>query len=473
MYREGSISYGATRGNGFVGEDVTQNTKTIANLPKQLELSGEIEVRGEVYMPIASFVTLNEERRLQEESVFANPRNAAAGSLRQLNPAVVASRNLKFFAYHIDSFGSELGVSTQIEALQLLQKLGFSVAQYCLCRNMDDIMRYYEKTFSIRGGLEYEIDGTVFKINSLRLQRELGHVGRNPRHSIAFKFPAYEAQTDIVDITITVGRTGKLTPVAILKPVTLSGATISRATLHNFEEIARKGLAIGDTITVSRSGDVIPKINAIVKKSGNNVYFPPGTCPSCGKILAKSGKAVDLFCTNYHGCPSQFERYVTYFVSKQCFDINGLGKKQIKEFIEEGRIKNVVDIFKLKEKDRESPLAQKPSWGTISVKKLYSSIERGRTITLPRFIISLAILGVGERIAQLLADKFETIQCLMNASEQDILEIDGVGGGIAQHIYTYMRDPSNLEFIDELLKYVTISEHKKVTIGDKTSIFFK
>jgi DNA ligase (NAD+) len=474
VYKDGEILYGATRGNGYLGEDVTGNLKTIADVPERIGLPGEIEIRGEVYMPTDSFMALNEERKLQAESLFVNPRNAAAGSIRQLDAAVTASRNLKFFAYYMDSFGNDLGIATQIDMLQLLQELEFSVAQYRLCRNVDEVMDYYEQMLMTRNELEYEIDGAVFKINSLKLQEDLGFVGRSPRHSIAFKFPAGEAKTDIIDIVVSVGRTGKITPIAIVSPVIVGGATVSKATLHNFEEISRKGIAIGDTVTISRSGDVIPKITSVVEKSGNCVPQSPTTCPSCGSTLEREGESIDLFCMNYHGCPSQFARYAAYFVSKHCFDIPGFGAKQIEEFIWEGRIKSVIDIFRLKEMDDHgAKLAQKPTWGEISANKLYAAIDSKRTITLPRFITSLAILGVGEITARLLADKFETIDNLMNATKVELRELDGLGKTTTEHICSYMSNPKNIEFVQDLLRYVTIIPYKRTETMDTTSMFYK
>ncbi|MDR0942622.1 MAG: NAD-dependent DNA ligase LigA [Holosporales bacterium] len=462
VYKDGKLLYGATRGDGYTGEDITSNIKTIKDVPHQIKIYGDVEVRGEVYMPISSFNALNAEREANNEPLFANPRNAAAGSLRQLDSKITASRNLKFFAYYIDGGDNALGISTQTETMQFLKELGFSTAQYRLCKNLDEIKDLYDEILQNRSSLEHEIDGAVFKINSLRLQETLGFVGRNPRHSIAFKFKAEEAQTTIADIIVNVGRTGKITPVAVLEPVNLAGATISKATLHNFDEIERKDIAIGDKVTILRSGDVIPKIISVVAKSGNGKFERPTVCPSCGCKLVQYQDLVDLYCPNHYYCSSQVVRYISYFVSKNCFDILGLGEKQITEFYNEGRIQNAVDIFRLKEKESGGYplLSQKPGWGEISAQKLYDSIENSKAITLPRFITALAIPGIGEVVSQILADRFLTIENLMAAPKEELIEIDGCGSLMAEDIVAFFNDKTNLRFINDLLQYAAIKEHK-------------
>ena len=473
VYKNGILDYAATRGDGIIGENVTINIKTIKDIPHKIDMMGEIEIRGEVYMPIQSFDDLNNERELNGEQLFANPRNAAAGSLRQLDSGITASRNLKFFAYYINSFDSDLNIKTQSETLDLLNNLGFTASRYKICKNIEEIMGYYYEIGSIRDSLEYDIDGVVFKINSNNFQKRLGFVGRNPRHSIAFKFPAVEAQTKIKDIIISVGRTGKITPVAILEPVNLSGAVISRATLHNFEEIERKNISVGDTVTVLRSGDVIPKIISVVKKTkGEKKFEIPEICPSCGSKLYKYPNLVDLYCTNHYSCPSQVIRYLSYFVSKNCFDINGFGEKQIEEFYNEGRIKNPVDIFRLEEIDSKNPIAKKNGWGEISASKLFKFINERKNISLPKFIVSLGIPGVGEVVSKTLSDIFKNIENIMNASKERLLEIDGLGDLIASSIFEFFKNDININFINDLLKYVTIEKYQKKEITDISSKFY-
>ena len=446
FYKNGQLEYAATRGDGYVGEDVTNNIRTISSIPQNIKYLGEIEIRGEVYMPIKSFMELNRQREEVGEKLFANPRNAAAGSLRQLDAEVTKSRNLGFFAYYAD--GSELNIETQIEVMELIKKLGFASSEYKLCSSLEDMYKYCNDTSQNRPNLPYEIDGAVFKLNSLELQNRLGFVGRNPRHSIAFKFPAEEAETVILDISIGVGRTGKITPVAILEPVNLNGAMVSRATLHNFNEIERKQIAIGDTVKILRSGDVIPKIIAVTKKSGNSMFSMPTTCPSCGANLVQYSGLVDLYCPNHYGCSAQAVRYISYFVSKNCLDIPGLGEKQVEEFFEEGRIKTALDVFKLREKEIDAPLASKPGWGKVSAQKLYDAIENSRDVSLSRFIVSLGSPGVGEVIAQLLADRFKDIEKLRNAEKTDLVELDGLGDLMAEEIYAFFRNDVNIKVIE-------------------------
>lgn len=473
LYKNGELIYGATRGDGYIGEDITENIKTISNIPLSIDFSEEIEIRGEVYMPIDSFKQLNESRELNAEQTFANPRNAAAGSLRQLDPQITKSRNLKFFAYYLNSSIPNLKIHTQIEVMEFLQKLGFSTAEYAICHNLEEIMDYYNRIYKMRENLNYDIDGTVFKVNSLDLQERLGFIGRSPRHSIAFKFPPEIAETKIIDIITSVGRTGKITPVAILEPIKLMGAVISKATLHNFEEIERKSIAIGDTVKILRSGDVIPKIIEVTKKSSNSVFHHPLICPSCGAALVKYPQLVDLYCPNHYSCPEQVTNYISYFVSKNCFDIMGFGQKQVIEFYKEGRIKSAIDIFKLEDYDKFSPLSQKPGWGTVSSLKLYQAINDRKKISLPRFITALGIPGVGEVIAGILADKFENINNLINSQKDDLISIEGLGNLMAEEIYSFFHNDINTSFIKELMGFVTILPYKNKNDFDENNKFYK
>ncbi|MDR2667097.1 MAG: NAD-dependent DNA ligase LigA [Holosporales bacterium] len=472
VYNDGKISYAATRGDGYIGENITNNIKTIKNIPKTIDLIGEIEIRGEVYMPKSFFNELNEKRKITGESTFSNPRNAAAGSLRQLDHRITELRNLKFFAYYIRS--EKLQLLTQGDVLEILKNLGFAVTSYKLCKNMNEIMNYYTVLSVDRHSLDYEIDGAVFKVNSLAFQGRLGFIGRNPRHSIAFKFPAEKTETVINDIVISVGRTGKITPIAILEPVNISGALISRVTLHNFGEIERKGgISVGDTVTILRSGEVIPKIVSITKKSGLPPFPTPLLCPSCGATLVKHAGLVDLFCPNRYECPSQIVRYIYYFVSKSCFNIAGLGIKQIEELYTDGRIKNVVDIFKLESIHALPSLTLKPGWGSTSVQNLYDAINKAKNITLTKFIVSLGIPGIGDVISQALAVKFETFEKLMSATKKNLLEIDGLGELAAHNVEMFFKNKINSDFIKHLLKYVTIKDFEKPKSMNKSNIFYK
>ncbi|GHT88948.1 DNA ligase [Alphaproteobacteria bacterium] len=477
FYKNGKIERAATRGDGYTGEDITENIKFVSNIPKIIDINSEIEIRGEVYMPISVFAELNEKREKKGELLFANPRNAAAGSLRQLDPAVTKSRNLKFFAYALNDYSQELKMENQSEVLDNLKGLQFDVGEYKLCFNIENIMEYYDKFYQNRKLLAYDIDGVVFKINSLDMQHRLGFVGRNPRYAIAFKFPAEQAETKITDIFVNVGRTGKVTPVAILDPVELTGAVISRATLHNFEEIKRKDIRIGDLVTIMRSGDVIPKIvSADKSKRGENFIeiLPIEHCHSCNAKLVKYADLIDLYCPNHYSCPAQIIRYISYFTSKNCFNIVSLGEKQIQDFYYEGRIKSAIDIFKLEENNgiEFAPVHEKPGWGKTSEANLFRNINLSRNIEFPRFIAALEIPGIGENLSQILAEKFKNIENLLALSKEELTEIDGFGEISAIKIFDFFQNEININFIKCLLKYVTILYAKKQNILNKNDLFF-
>lgn len=477
LFRNGKIQYAATRGNGYIGENITENIKYVHGIPTSLSVLNDFEVRGEVFMPIASFEDLNKKKAEIGEQLFANPRNAAAGSLRQLEPEVTASRNLNFFAYYINDFENGTKFSKQSDVLDCLNQLGFNASEYTICRNVDDIQKYFEHIMSIRSSLAYDIDGTVFKLNSLELQKRLGFVGRNPRHSIAYKFPAEETKTIIKDIEVSVGRLGKITPVAILEPVFLSGAFVSRATLHNFEEIKRKDIRIGDRVVLQRSGDVIPKIISVDKSARAENLPPfqtPTLCPSCKTPLISHLDNIDLFCPNHFACPVQIVRYITYFVSNSCFDISGFAEKQIKELYDEGRIRTAVDIFRLEENDKTFavPLAEKPGWGKVSAQKLFSSINQRRRISFDKFITSLGIKGVGEAASKILAARFEKIENFLNAKKSDTIVLDGIGETIAFEISEFLQNETNTNFIHDLLKYVEIEPISKPEQANQSDMFF-
>jgi DNA ligase (NAD+) len=478
VYEDGNLKYVATRGDGYYGENITQNAKTICDLPHRIDFKGSIEVRGEIYMPIASFVELNELRKISSERLFANPRNAAAGSVRCLDSSVSASRNLKFFAYHINESSNSLGLNTQYDVLATLERLGFIVAPSELCdksTGLDGMINFYEKVLRERSHLEYEIDGVVFKLNALDLQNRLGFVGRNPRHSIAFKFPAEEAKTKIIEISVNVGRSGKVTPIAILEPVVLCGATVSRATLHNFDEIRKKNIALGDTVSIMRSGDVIPKIVSVDSGSHSprmEGLVIPKCCPACGSELVKYDGGIDLFCNNRHACPSQIVKYITYFSSKNCFNICGFGEKQIEEFYNEERIKSVIDVFKLEEMDHLSPLAQKPGWGEVSARKLFKSIAKARIVSLPKFITALGIPGVGDGVALMLANEFENMDALFSATTEDLLAIPGLGEITVNDISEFFKNESKRKLISELLDLVSIETFHGKSSHNETNRFF-
>lgn len=449
IYRKGKLEVASTRGNGYVGENITENIKAIQNIPQLINTEAEeIEVRGEVYMPISSFEKLNECRRRNAEPLFSNPRNAASGSLRQLDSSITASRNLKFFAYYLEPHNCNF----QTDLLRELKNLGFEVAEFTLCENIDQIVNFYERTIENRSRLDYEIDGTVFKMNSLELQDRLGFIGRNPRHSIAFKFPEDKASTVLRDIEINVGRSGTITPVAILEPIAIGGVVVSRATLHNFDEIRRLNIAVGDTVILKRSGEVIPKITSVLVKNTQKCYEIPTICPSCKSKLVQDSGVVRLYCPNHYTCPSQVVNYLIYFASKHCFKIDGLGKNQIKSLYRDGLLKSPLDIFEL----YKNSLHMRIGFGDISARKLIDSIESSKNITFDRLITSLAIPNVGAISAKLIAAKFERLEDLIQCTVEELVEIDGIGQLMALDIYSFFNNQINLKFIDQLLRYIHI-----------------
>ena len=441
VYNNGKLQYAATRGNGLIGEDVTQNALTIKNIPQTIDIRQLVEVRGEVYMPISEFANLN-----NKKTQFSSPRNAAAGSLRQLNPKITASRNLKFFAYYVDIEQ----ISTQTEVLETLKQLGFDVCDYESCSSITEFMEYADKISKIRTKLDYCIDGVVLKINSLDIQKQLGSTVQFPRHSIAFKFYAEVAPTTLLDIEINVGRSGKISPVAILKSVNIAGAKLSRANLHNYQHIRELGLSIGDKISIERTGDVIPKIKNVITKTENSKYIEiPKKCPVCGTVLVETNK--NLFCPNRYECKSQVISYLSYFVSKPCFNINGLGTKQIEQLYNWKYVQNPLDLFELK---HNYELKNLIGWGELSVKKLFDNIEQSKNITLSRFILSLGIPEIGEHLSVILAENFCTLDNFINSNQESLSKINGLGQSKINSIIQFLQ--INQDFINKLYNIVNI-----------------
>lgn len=452
-YENGLLIQASTRGNGYIGEDVTENAMSVSDIPHKISITEHINVRGEIYMPIRAFNEINEIRRKCNEVEFVNPRNAAAGSLRQLDAKVTATRHLRFFAYYLDG----LNLKTQIEILKMLRELGFSVCDFEHCYTIDEFQKYFLKIQNIRSNLEYAIDGVVLKINNLLLQNQLGFAGRNPRHSIAYKFPAEQATTKLIGIEINIGRTGKVTPVAILLPVSISHATITRSTLHNFKEVVTKNLSIGDTVIIERSGDVIPKIVGIQKKATNlSPVRVPDICPVCRSKLVSFDEYVDIFCPNRYACPAQIVNYITYFASKPCFDIKGLSTRQVRELFDMGLIRSAIDLFKLRTDNNIDILIGKKGWGRLSVRNLLNSIDISRNITLHRFINALGIPDIGTGLSKILSDEFKFVELFMHATNEQLKNINGLGNKKIQNIIQFLNDNINTEFVNNLLKHVKI-----------------
>ena len=451
-YEEGTLTRGATRGNGLVGEDVTTNLKTISSIPLQLStthnLPSVVEVRGEAYLPISNFEQINLERSQNKSTPFANPRNAAAGALRQLDSRVTASRPLAFFAYSI-GYMDGMAFTTQKEILQNLAKWGFSVNRhYRHYKSLEGVIDFCEKWREKREFLDYEIDGVVVKVNNLDYQEQLGTVSRDPRWAISYKFPGQLATTRLLKININVGRTGGLNPYAVLEPVQLGGVSICTATLHNEDDIRRKDIREGDVVIVKRAGDVIPQIVGPVreKRRGREKEFAyPKNCPACGQpVIRKTGEA-KVFCNNSN-CSAQKLEGLKHFVSRGAMDIRGLGPKTLENLLELDLLQDLADLYFLK----ASQIAQLENFQAKSSANLLSEIQKSKVRPFPRVLFSLGIPHVGERIAQLLVARFQDIDSLMAATIELICKIEGIGIEIAGNIDQYFSASENQELIDRL-----------------------
>jgi DNA ligase (NAD+) len=478
-YHGGRLVEAATRGDGSEGENVTKNVMTIAEIPHQLKgrkVPEVIDVRGEIYMGHEEFARLNAEQEASGGKVFANPRNAAAGSLRQLDPTITASRPLRFFAYAWGE-ASELPADTQSGVYAAFAKWGLPVNPLArVCEGADELIAYYEEMALDRASLSYDIDGVVYKVNRLNLQERLGFVSRSPRWAIAHKFPAQQAMTILRGIDIQVGRTGALTPVARLEPVTVGGVVVTNATLHNEDEIARKDVRIGDTVILQRAGDVIPQIVGIVPEKrprGAKPFKFPDRCPICDSHAVretneKTGK-VDVVrrCTGGLICPAQRVERLKHFVSRNAFDIEGLGEKHIQAFFDDKLIQSPEDIFTLEARDRraEARLEEREGWGPQSATKLFNAIAARRNIALDRFIFALGIRHVGETTARLLARFYGTIEnfraAMLEAAKgkdteafRELDAIEGIGEVVAEAIADFFAEPHNVKVFDDLLEYV-------------------
>ncbi len=482
-YENGKLVQAATRGDGEVGEDITQNILTIPSFPQNLYTDNPpqiFEVRGEVYMNKQDFAALNAKQQESGGKIFANPRNAAAGSLRQLDSKITASRKLSYFGYGIGEVSADFICNSQADLMKNLQSFGFNIEAHSnFCQSLEGVLELYQKISDIRYSLPYDLDGMVYKVNDFALQNRLGFISRSPRWAIAHKFPAQKSKTIVEKIIIQVGRTGALTPVAELTPVNIGGVLVSRATLHNQDEIATKDIREGDLVVVGRAGDVIPQVLEVdlsKRVSGSVPFQFPLQCPSCGSSVVKIDDDVVLRCPNKFGCSAQAKEALKHFVSKDAFDIEGLGKKQIDNFFEEGRIKTFIDIFRLENAEKSSlnPLSKKEGWAEKSVNNLFKAINSKRIIDLNRFIYALGIRYVGENTAKLLANNFnsfnnfkEKILAIINAKNhkesQDWLDfkaIDGIGEKMALAIIEYFSDVRNIEAVENLQKELQILDAK-------------
>ena len=488
-YRRGRLAQGATRGDGVTGENVTANLRTLATVPERLAGAGwpeVIEIRGEVYLERAGFFALNEERAAAGEPVFANPRNAAAGSLRQLDSAITARRPLKFFAYAWGEASASFA-RTHDEALTRFRDWGFTVnPRSRLCRGVDQALVFYNEIAADRAQLPYDIDGVVYKVNDLALQERLGMVSRAPRWAVAQKFPAQQAQTVLRDISIQVGRQGSLTPVAMLEPITVGGVVVQRATLHNEDEIARKDVRTGDTVVVQRAGDVIPQIVSVVldrRPKDAQPYQFPDHCPICGSLAVREPGQVARRCTGGLICAAQAVERLRHFVSRDCFDIEGLGEKHITAFWQDGLIRQPGDIFRLD----PAAIMKREGWGEVSARKLVAAIDERRRIALDRFINALGIPQVGQATARLLARHYrslvnwrremETAQDPESEARAGLVDIHGIGEEMAADLIGFFAEPHNQAVLDDLAREVTVLDWEAPTqrtaspLAGKTIVF--
>ena len=451
-YEKGVLVSAATRGDGLVGEDVTANVKTIRTVPLQLPagVPDVLEVRGEVIMHKADFERLNDEQKMEGHKPFVNPRNAAAGCLRQLDPKVTAKRKLSFYAYGLGEVSAPLAL-THSGTLDCLQKWGFPVAsQRRVVKGWKALAEFHDWVKSIRQTLPFEIDGVVYKVNSLAEQNELGFISREPRWACAHKYPPEEALTVVEDIDVQVGRTGKLTPVARLKPVFVGGVTVSNATLHNEDFIAELGLKIGDTVVVRRAGDVIPEVVRVLterRTGAEKDFVMPGHCPVCGSETFRDEEEKDTRCTGGLFCPAQRRESLVHFASRLALNIDGLGEKVIDQLLEAGLIQTPADLYRI----TEEKLLTLERFGKKSAANLVEAIEKSKETTLARFIYALGIRHVGESTARDLAQHFRSLEALMSADADALLKVNDVGEVIAQSIIHFFEEPHNRHVIENLL----------------------
>jgi len=453
-YEQGVLKTAATRGDGKVGEDVTNNIKTIHSVPIKLNKEIDLIAEGEVWLGSEMLEKINVERKKGGEALFANPRNAAAGTIRQLDPSVVRARKLSLTAYDISSDNAPL---TQADELEELKQLGFLTgAEWKVCKNLGEILEFHDAVFKKRASFPFWIDGIVIKVNQKKYQTALGFTGKAPRWAIAFKFPAEQGTTKIKEVYVQVGRTGALTPVALMEPVKLAGTTVTHATLHNFDEIRRLGVKVGDMVVVEKAGDIIPKVVRVLDKmrTGGEKNIPePKTCPICDSPVErrevldkKQGKSAALFCTNSKCYAKELEN-IRHFVSKDAFDIDGLGEKIVEQLVDEGLIKNVADIFTLTYGDLESldRFAEK------SADNLIQAIEKSKNTTLNRFVYGLGIRHVGEETALRLAKHFGDLKKIMGADLEELKKVNDIGPAVAESIYEWFRSNENIKLVESLL----------------------
>ncbi|MBR0450297.1 MAG: NAD-dependent DNA ligase LigA, partial [Clostridia bacterium] len=442
-YENGELVYGATRGDGLVGELVTENIRTIGSVPLKIEYKGTLEVRGEVYMPKSSFEKVNAEREENGEALFANPRNAAAGSLRQLDSKIAASRGLDIFVFNLQY--CDKNFNSHNETFDFMRENGFKVIPFAkVVSEFDEIIDTIKEIGEKRGTLPFDIDGMVIKVNSLSLREEIGEGSGTPKWAVAYKFPPEEKETELLSIDVQVGRTGVLTPIANLSPVRLAGTTVSRATLHNLDFIRERDIRVGSTVTVRKAGDIIPEIVSAKHTEGLPMYNFPESCPACGEKVSR-GEEAAIRCTN-SACPAQLRRNLVHFASKGAMDIDGFGPAVADALCDKGLVKNVADIYYLKEED----LISLERMGEKSVKNLLNAIENSKTRGLAKLLYALGIGQIGDKTADSLAQNYTDIEDFFTVSAEKLVEIDDIGDIVSKCVCDFFAHPSTRETIDRL-----------------------
>ncbi|MDQ3282396.1 MAG: NAD-dependent DNA ligase LigA [Acidobacteriota bacterium] len=461
-YEKGELVRGATRGDGVRGDDVTPNVRTVRALPLRLREPRDVEVRGEIYISKRDFEKINED--LDEEEKLANPRNAAAGAVRQKDPKLVAKKRLSAYVYHVVTVDGRQ-IESQWAAYELMERLGLpSNPQRALCPTLDDVIAFIEQWREHRHDLDFEIDGIVVKVNRRDDQFELGATSKAPRWVVAYKYPPEAAKTIVRRIRYQVGRTGTVTPVAMFDAVQLAGTTVVNASLHNFDEVARLDVRVGDTISVEKGGDIIPKVTAVdtTQPRGAEPVVPPETCPECGEPLQRVEGEVAIRCVN-QGCPAIMRGSIIHFAARKAMNIEGIGEKSVDLFIEKGLLSDYASLYQLRSED----VAALERWGETSAAKLIDEIEKSKTNELSRLVFALGIRMVGERVAKILADHFRSIEALMNATAEELVQVHEIGPIVADSIVSYFSVPANRERI-ELMKQLGVNPtHVATATGDR------
>ena len=476
LYKNGKLVRGATRGNGVIGEDITHNVETIKNIPLSIDFKDDLEVRGEIYMPKKSFLKLNEEREKNNENLFANPRNAAAGSVRQLDSSIAAKRNLSTFIYHLPN-PDNYGIDYHHKTLEFMKNLGFTVnPNIKVANDIDEVIKYIDKWQEERPNLPYEIDGIVIKVDNLKDQEKLGYTARTPKWAIAYKFPAEEVLTKLVDIEFCVGRTGKITPRADLNPVHLAGSVIRSVTLHNPDYINEKGIMINDIVAIHKAGDVIPEVVKVIKerRTGNEIPFKMiDICPICGTKLINKENEVAYYCPNSK-CDARKIEGLIHYASRNTMNIEGFGEQIVEDFYNRGYLKRIPDFYYLYKVKQE--LMELEGFGEKSINNLLESIEKSKNNSLEQLLFALGIKHVGKKVAKIIASHYKNIDNIINATVEDIQAIDDIGIIIAESIKEYFNDKDNIDTINKLkdigmnMTYVGEEIEQDENFQDKTFV---